>query len=319
MAGLESEISRLSNKDIRVRRRAIRKLFDDDNHLALKGFVPMLKDKDPWFRSKSLDAHRKWAKNADDLIPLLEDHKRVAAELLENVDAPEVARILLQEDDSVTRSFAAKNLANETHLHEDFSNDEHHSIRIVAAENSKDAALISSLIGDSHSSVRRSAIATASREGLKLDQDTLEAGLSSSDPALRALVASLTVKAGGEMLVMACKDSNPKVRKSIAESLKNEVLQVDDRIKSIVEVCPEIIVRWLRSRHDPKASQLRWSMIENTKLNSRARSKLLEQMEGKRKIDTQRLAIIAEDDSALVRIAAMNLSAAFAELSGEDT
>ena len=46
MAGLESEISRLSNKDIRVRRRAIRKLFDDDNHLALKGFVPMLRDND---------------------------------------------------------------------------------------------------------------------------------------------------------------------------------------------------------------------------------------------------------------------------------
>ena len=92
-----------------------------------------------------------------------------------------------------------------------------------------------------------------------------------------------------------------------------------DRIKSIVEVCPDIIVRWLRSRHDPKASQLRWSMIENTKLNSRARSKLLEQMEGKREIDTQRLAIITEDDSALVRIAAMNLSAAFAELTGEDS
>ena len=60
-------------------------------------------------------------------------------------------------------------------------------------------------------------------------------------------------------------------------------------------------------------------MIENTKLNSRARSKLLEQMEGKREIDTQRLAIITEDDSALVRIAAMNLSAAFAELTGEDS
>ena len=74
MAGLESEISRLSNKDIRVRRRAIRKLFDDDNHLALKGFVPMLRDNDPWFRSKSLDAHRKWVKNADDLIPVSYTH-----------------------------------------------------------------------------------------------------------------------------------------------------------------------------------------------------------------------------------------------------
>jgi len=60
-------------------------------------------------------------------------------------------------------------------------------------------------------------------------------------------------------------------------------------------------------------------MIENTNLNSRARSKLIEQMEGRLDIDSQRLAVVAEDDSTLVRIAAMNLSASVAELSGEDS
>lgn len=319
MAGLETDISRLSNKDVRVRRRAVRSLFDDDNPMALKGFVPLLNDNDSWFRSKSLDAHRKWAKNSEDLIPLMNGHKRVVGELLERIDAPDIARELLDESDHIIRSFAAKNLAKTDSLHDSFAKDEHHSVRVIAAEYSKNPELISALIGDSHSTVRRSAIATAVREGLDLDQRTLELGLSSSDPALRSLVASLTVKSGGLMLEKACRDSHPKVRKAIADTLRLEVLEVDERIDSIAVISPEIIVRWLRSRHDPKATTLRWSMIENTNLNSRARSKLIEQMEGRLDIDFQRLTVVAEDDSTLVRIAAMNLSASVAELSGEDS
>ena len=317
--GLETEISRLSNKDVRVRRRAVRSLFDENNPAALKGFVPLLTDNDSWFRSKSLDAHRKWAKLSDDLIPLMKEHKRVVGELLEKVDAPDIARELLEESDHIIRSFAAKSLAKNDSIHDSFAKDEHHSVRVIAAEYSKNPELISALIRDSHSAVRRTAIATAAREGLQLDQKTLELGLSSSDPALRSLVASLTVKSGGTILEKACMDAHPKVRKSIADTLKIEVLEVDERINSIAVISPEIIIRWLRSRHDPKATTLRWSMIENTNLNSRARSKLIEQMEGRLDIDSQRLAGIADDDSALVRIAAMNLSASVSELSGEDS
>ncbi|MBT4066570.1 MAG: hypothetical protein HOE76_05060 [Euryarchaeota archaeon] len=319
MAGMESEIARLSNKDVRVRRRAVRNLFDDDNPRALKGFIPLLDDSDAWFRNKSLDAHRKWANNADDLLPLLKNHKRVAGELLERIEAPDISHQLLEDDDHITRSFAAKSLANIDSLHGTFALDAHHSIRIVAAENSTDTELISSLITDVHSLVRKSAISTASREGLELSQTTLDKGLGSSDPALRSLVASLTVKIGGDMLEKACRDSNPKVRKSIADTLRSEVLEVDSRINSISEYCPEIIVRWLRLRHDKKASSLRWSMIENRTLNSRSRSKLIEQMDGRTDVDLVRLSDVAKDDSPLVRIAAMNLSASVSELSGEET
>ncbi|RJU88406.1 MAG: hypothetical protein DWC02_01540 [Candidatus Poseidoniales archaeon] len=319
MAGLESQISRLSNKDVKIRRRAVRYLFEEDNPDALRGFVPLLKDKDSWFKNKSLDAHRKWAKSSEDLLPLMENNQRIAGELLEKVDAPEIAKELLSSEDHITRGFAAKSLASVKDLHEKFAADPHHSVRIIAANNSVDVDLISSLISDAHSAVRRSAIATASKEGLKLNQETLEKGLSSSDPALRSLIASLAVKSGGDMLERACKDSNPKVRKAIAETLRRDVDLVDERIDLISRVCPEIIVRWLRSRHDPKASKLRWSMVENTELNSRIRSKLLEQMEGRNDIDLHRLSIIGEDESTLVRLAANNLSASVSELSGEDS
>ena len=130
------------------------------------------------------------------------------------------------------------------------------------------------------------------------------------------MVASLAVTAGGDVLEKACKDSNPKVRKSIAETLRLEVTEVDERIDLIAEINPEIILRWLRSKHDPKSSSLRWSMIENTSLNSRIRSKLIEQMDGRNDVDRQRLAIISEDVSTLVKIAADNLSESLNELEG---
>ena len=302
---------------MKIRRKAVRMLFEEDNPRALSGFVKLLDDTDFWFRNKSLDAHRKWANTADDLLPLLENHKRLAAELLQRVDAPDIALTLLEEEDHITRSFAAKSLANSEELHSRFTKDEHHSIRIVAAEFSNDENLISSLIEDKHSAVRRAAISNAAKHKLKIDSGVLDSGLSSSDPSLRSLVATLAVNSGGEILEKACRDINPKVRKAIADTLRSEVTEVDERISLIASISPEIILRWLRSRYDPKSSSLRWSLIENTSLNSRIRSKLIEQMEGRSDVDKQRLAIISEDESVLVKIAAENLSTSLEELGGE--
>ena len=247
----------------------------------------------------------------------MEVNKRLVGELLQRITAPNIALALLEEDDHIARCFAAKSLANSEDLHSQFAKDEHHSVRIIAAENSSDKELISSLIQDKHSAVRRSAISNAAKNKLRLSQETLDSGLSSSDPALRSLIASLAVNAGGKILEKACKDTNPKVRKAIADTLRNEVTEVDERIDLIAKISPEIIVRWLRSRYDPKASSLRWSMIENNSLNSRIRSKLIEQMDGREDVDRQRLAIISEDDSILVKMAADNLCASIAELEEE--
>ena len=317
MTNIDAEISRLSHKDVKIRRKAVRLLFEEDNPNALPGFIPLLEDSDFWFRNKSLDAHRKWAKQSEDLLPLMEVNKRLVGELLQRITAPNIALALLEEDDHIARCFAAKSLANSEDLHSQFAKDEHHSVRIIAAENSSDKELISSLIQDKHSAVRRSAISNAAKNKLRLSQETLDSGLSSSDPALRSLIASLAVNAGGKILEKACKDTNPKVRKAIADTLRNEVTEVDERIDLIAKISPEIIVRWLRSRYDPKASSLRWSMIENNSLNSRIRSKLIEQMDGREDVDRQRLAIISEDDSILVKMAADNLCASIAELEGE--
>lgn len=314
MTNIDAEISRLSNKDVKIRRRAVRQLFEEDNPRALIGFVDLLDDSDFWFRNKSLDAHRKWAKNPEDLVPLMKNNKRLVGELLQRIDAPEIAAELLDEEDHIIRSFAAKSLAKSVDLHPTFADDLHHSVRIIAAENSSDESLISVLIQDKHSAVRKAAIANAVEQKLQLDEKILISGLASSDPSLRSLIATLAVANGGKILEKACKDTNPKVKKSIADTLRTDVDKVDERIENIAKIAPDIIVRWLKSRYDQDSSELRWSMIENNSVNPRLRSKLIEQMEGRSDVDKQRLANLAKCNSILVNVAAKNLSASIDEL-----
>ena len=318
MAGIQTEIARLKHKDIRIRRRAVRHLFDADIPAALSGFTALLKDEDPWFKSKALDAYRKWVSTPEDLQVLIDyGYEKLASQLLHKVDSQSLASNLFTNSDYTIRCLAAKVLSTKIEFHPEMAADSHHSVRAVVAECSSDSELVKSLMLDSHSTVRRAGIANAARKGLEIDEVTLMAALISSVPSLRAVVAAMTVKNGGEALKAACRDDNPKVIRAISDSLKIEVDTIDERIEMLKTYAPNIILRWLRSRHDPAANSLRWQMIEDQSIDSRTRSKMIEQMEGKTEIDIQRLEIIKDDDSTLVRMAADNLSAAVSELKNE--
>jgi hypothetical protein len=67
-------------------------------------------------------------------------------------------------------------------------------------------------------------------------------------------------------------------------------------------------------RYDSDSNSLRWAMIEDTSLNQRIRSKLIEQMDGRLDINLERLAKITQDESDLVRMAAENLEKSIKEL-----
>ncbi len=319
MKGIQSEIQKLNHKDIRIRRKAVRELFLINNKAALVGFEKLLDDNEFWFKSKAIEAYRKWASTENDLRLLIsKGETRLAAELLERIDANKLASELLDSEDHITRSFAASSLKNDSKFHKIMARDLHHSVRVVAAENSVEKNIISRLITDEHSSVRRAAIASASKNMIELDDDILESGLKSSDPSLRALISALVVKKGGDLLEIVCNDSNPKVRSSIADTLRLEVSELDERIDLISKLQPSLLIRWLRNRNDVISNSLRWSLIENQDVDVITRSKLIEQMEGRTEIDTTRLSIIAEDKSVLIKIAANNLSASFNELVKED-
>ena len=68
---LSKEISRLRDKDIRQRRKAVRRLFEDGDPSALPHFIPFLNDPDEWFVERAMIAIERWYDGMDIGICLL--------------------------------------------------------------------------------------------------------------------------------------------------------------------------------------------------------------------------------------------------------
>ena len=51
----------------------------------------------------------------------MKNNKRLVGELLQKIDAPEIAALLLDEEDHIIRSFAAKSLAKSADFHPTFA------------------------------------------------------------------------------------------------------------------------------------------------------------------------------------------------------
>ena len=62
---LSKEITRLRDKDIRQRRKAVRRLFEDGDPSALPHFIPFLSDPDEWFVERAMIAIERWYDGMD--------------------------------------------------------------------------------------------------------------------------------------------------------------------------------------------------------------------------------------------------------------
>ena len=62
---VRAAIRQLNDRDVRQRRRAVRKLFELNDSTAIDAFIPLLDDSDEWFREKALLAIQKWASMKD--------------------------------------------------------------------------------------------------------------------------------------------------------------------------------------------------------------------------------------------------------------
>ena len=91
-----SSPTNLNSKDDRKKRRAVRELFELDDENNLSSFIPLLDDKDSWYRSKALEAFRMWSirLDASHLEPLINhnnlDYNRAAANLLERFESSNI-------------------------------------------------------------------------------------------------------------------------------------------------------------------------------------------------------------------------------------
>ena len=83
---IKATIRQLNNKDVRLRRRAVRKLFELDDPAAIDAFIPLLKENDEWFREKALMAIQRWASMKDlDLAEKLSKSKKPEERILAHV------------------------------------------------------------------------------------------------------------------------------------------------------------------------------------------------------------------------------------------
>ena len=318
MPSLDSEINRLKNKDASIRRRAVRNLFDFDNPVALKGFVDLLNDGDQWFRSKAIEAHRKWAKTPRDIEPLMNNNRKIAAELNQTVRDISLANDLYGDDDYLTRYFAAKVLAEDDETsHENLSKDSHHSVRALVADFASERIIIEELLNDSHPLVMKNTIERCLELGIQVDKLIIRKSLDSKDENLRMIASVYLIENDDDYVMDFLNDVSPKVKRNIVSKLRETSEEVNDRIISISKKQPELIQRWLRGKHSKKSIDLRWQMIEDDNVESRIRAKLIEQMEGKLGLDVARLEKLHSNEDDLVKISSMNLSASFNELAGE--
>ena len=61
MPEVDVHVARLGHRDVRQRRRALRRLVDLDDPRAVAAMVLLLDDEDAWFRTKALDLVQRWA------------------------------------------------------------------------------------------------------------------------------------------------------------------------------------------------------------------------------------------------------------------
>lgn len=82
MSSIQIEVGKLGSRDVRVRRRAVRKLYEMDDSDCLAAFVPLLSDEDIWFRDRARRAFDNWcgSKHADlisDSLETVDDDTRL--------------------------------------------------------------------------------------------------------------------------------------------------------------------------------------------------------------------------------------------------
>lgn len=330
MAGsLNTEMARLSHRDIRHRRRAIRVLFDLDIARALEAFVPLLDADDPWFKSKSLEAHRKWSVQygIESLKPLVE-HKwieanRCAANLLSQFgsESEKYANILLESDDQTCMRKAAASLlqgSSDLQLAQKLSEHSDYHIRKLAyCSQSADQKLRSCGLTDQNNSVKEAVLKIIiSKQETLTEQDIM--GLIESELDSSLLIKP-AISLGGNTFLKVIESCSDNKAQHISQVLKEMSLNVEDeQIQSLIESGHlAIIARWLRGRKDKASDELLWQLMDDDRLETIEKARLLERLigrAGEAEINAKAIEFASHCQDDLLKVTAENLSTAADEL-----
>ncbi len=318
-------LSNLKSRDDRKRRRAVRELFEMDDENNLSAFIPLLSDKDPWYRSKALDAFRMWSmrKSVDCLEPLIThknlDYNRAAANLLEKFHAneTEVVKLLFTKDDLICQTKSAEFLLkadNEQIFFEELLQNHDSRLRIIALgskycnhqtleqflddESVKVVEYCLSALSDLKHVVSELALAKMLQRGIKL-----------------GLLIPYLVESSPQKLIQCIDGISNQDTKILVDLLQQKCRTIhDEPIKALIENRQYVIVgRWLQGKRGKIEDNLRWQIIADDDVNEIERSRFIERLFAR--CDEENIRIMAQkisetSTSELIRITAHNLSTA---------
>ena len=320
-------MARLSHRDIRTRRRAVRTLFEHDDPSTLEAFEVLLDDEDPWFVSKALDAYRQWAPltGPEDVGTLLKhanlDVRRAGSNLLSSLgqEGRSLAKRALEDEDGVVQKKAAQALLRVAE-NEDLSTLANHAsptIRGLAMQHpSLPPSILMSALDDDAEPVRKHALNAVLERELDISVDVLEPFFLADMQAVPILIWAS--KHHPERLPMFTSNMKTAHVKALSDHLRAHVISSQDPlVQSLLEAnVLEPVARWVL-RQGSDEDDLRWTLINNDDLAVIERSKLLERLigrAGEQDVQQRVLSFIKTTDNELLKVACENLSTAASEL-----
>ena len=303
---LKATIRQLNNKDVRLRRRAVRKLFELDDPTAIDAFIPLLKDSDEWFRGKALMAIQRWASMKDlNLAEKLSNSKKPEERILACRIAPKVGksseRILkkmLDDEDNLVKQNAWKNILN---LNDDYIEEAIKSsdvgIRVLAVDkiqlmNKIDNDLIKKIFDDDSRRIRKKAInILKSKPELyssgEFDDVIIRIAENDNNIQIDALIMLIESGERNELFIQKIplwlENENSKMIKLVVESTENKDWgEIDWLINTIMSSSNDkLISRMLRRKKSIEADKYRKEILLDEDRNAVLRSRVIEDLFGK--------------------------------------
>ncbi len=304
---LKATIRQLSNKDVRLRRRAVRKLFELDDPLAIDAFIPLLKDPDEWFRGKALMAIQRWASMKDlYLAEKLSRSRKAEERILACRIAPRVGKSreailksMLDDDNNLVKQNAWKNILE---INEDFIQEalgkEDVGIRILAIEriqkmNEINHDLIKLILHDDSSRIRKKAIKLLkSRPDIyssgEFDEIIAQIAETDSEIQVNALIMLIELGKENELfdkkIPIWLENEDPEKIKLIVESIDNKSWkEIDWLIKKIMKSSNNsLISRTLRRNNTADADRYRKEILLDDKRDELLIARIIEDLFGKK-------------------------------------
>ena len=323
-----SASANLNSKDDRKKRRAVRELFELDDENNLSSFIPLLDDKDSWYRTKALDAFRMWSirLDASHLAPLINhknlDYNRAAANLLERFEKTNIETVkrLFGKNDLICQIKSAEFILqcdNQEDFFEDLLFNENAKLKLIALNSnySTQEILIKSL-EDKSSSIVNFSLGKLTEANFIIEEHKLSQLISNGVDFTS--FAPYLLKHNPKKLIEHIENLNSTEIRMIVKMLRQECKTLDnEKIKMIIQSRSYVVLgRWLQGKKGDAIDKLRWEIIANEDVDEIERCRLVERLFSRcdeENIINMAKIISEESDSDLIKITAHNLSTANAE------